>query len=256
MIQIQYIKSFYPIKEQVFEQAILKEYLQYQILNIIFSSKYAQYLSFLGWTAIRLIYNSNRFSEDLDFDCFWLNENDFDELSKIIKYEMEKFWFEVEIKNVYKWAFRCYIKLPKLLKDLWLSIYDDEKILVQLDTVKQEYIYESDKKILDKFDVYKLINVCPLDIILSKKIHALIDRKRIKWRDFFDIVYLYKLTKPNFPYLNAKTWIDNEVKLKEKLLEFTNNLNLYEFADDVKPFLINPDEVNRVITFKDFINSL
>lgn len=256
MIQIQYIKSFYPLKEQIFEQAILKEYLQYQILNIVFSSKYAKDLSFLWWTAIRLIHNSNRFSEDLDFDNFWLNENDFDELSKIIKFEMEKLWFEVEIKNIYKWAFRCYIKLPKLLKDLWLSIYDDEKILVQLDTVKQDYLYDSDKKILDKFDVYKLINVCPIDIILSKKIHALIDRKRIKWRDFFDIVYLYKLTNPNFPYLKAKKWIDNEIKLKEKLLEFIEQLNLSEYAEDVKPFLINPDEINRVTTFKEFINSL
>ncbi|MDD3302226.1 MAG: nucleotidyl transferase AbiEii/AbiGii toxin family protein [Candidatus Gracilibacteria bacterium] len=256
MIQIQYIKSFYPLKEQIFEQAILKEYLQYQILNIVFSSKYAKDLSFLGGTAIRLIHNSNRFSEDLDFDNFGLNENDFDELSKIIKFEMEKLGFEVEIKNIYKGAFRCYIKLPKLLKDLGLSIYDDEKILVQLDTVKQDYLYDSDKKILDKFDVYKLINVCPIDIILSKKIHALIDRKRIKGRDFFDIVYLYKLTNPNFPYLKAKKGIDNEIKLKEKLLEFIEQLNLSEYAEDVKPFLINPDEINRVTTFKEFINSL
>jgi len=52
--------------------------------------------------------------------------------------------------------------------------------LIQIDTVAQDYKYESDKKILDKFDVYKLINVCPISIILSKKIHALINRKKIK----------------------------------------------------------------------------
>jgi hypothetical protein len=46
--------------------------------------------------------------------------------------------------------------------------------------VRQDYIYKSDKKILDKFDVYKLINVCPVDIILSKKIHALLEGKRTK----------------------------------------------------------------------------
>jgi hypothetical protein len=57
---------------------------------------------------------------------------------------------------------------------------EDEKILIQIDTVKQDYVYKSDKKILDKFDIYKVINVCPISIILSKKIHALLDRKRTK----------------------------------------------------------------------------
>lgn len=256
MITIEYIKSFYNIKQQEFDQFLLKEYLQYQILNIIFSTKYAAWLSFLGWTAIRLIFNSNRFSEDLDFDNFWLDENDFEDFSKIIKYELEKLWFEVEIKNVYKWAYRCYIRLPNILKELWFSNLEDEKILIQIDTVKQDYKYKSDKKILDKFDIHKLINITPVSIILSKKIHALVERKIIKWRDFFDIVYLYKLTIPDFDYLNAKIWIKNKDDLKQKLTNFCEKLDLKELAQDVKPFLINQDEINRVLMFREFISSL
>jgi len=256
MINLDKIKSFYSIKEQWFEQFILKEYLQYQILNIIFNTKYAKNLSFLWWTAIRLIHNSNRFSEDLDFDNFWLDEKDFEDFSKIVKKELEILWFKVEIKNVYKWAYRCYLKLPKILKDLWFSSLEDEKILIQIDTVKQEYFYKSDKKIIDNFDVYKLINVCPVDIILSKKIHALIARKRVKWRDFFDIVFLYKITKPNFDYLENKIWIKNNEELKKCLLDFCDKVDLKEQADDVKPFLINQDEVNRVLWFREFVLSL
>lgn len=255
MINLDKIKSFYSIKEQWFEQFILKEYLQYQILNIIFNTKYAKNLSFLWWTAIRLIHHSNRFSEDLDFDNFWLDEKDFEDFSNIIKKELEILWFKVEIKNVYKWAYRCYLKLPKILKDLWFSSLEDEKILIQIDTVKQEYIYKSDKKIIDNFDVYKLINVCPIDIILSKKIHALIARKRVKWRDFFDIVFLYKLTKPNFDYLENKIWIKNNEELKKCLLDFCDKVNLKEQADDVRPFLINQGEVDRVLWFREFVLS-
>ena len=48
MIDLEYIKSFYSGREKIFEQFILKEYLQYTILDIIFSSKYAPHLSFLG----------------------------------------------------------------------------------------------------------------------------------------------------------------------------------------------------------------
>jgi len=256
MINLENIKKYYSPKEQVFEHFILKEYLQYQILNIIFSSSFWEKLSFLGGTAIKLIHNSTRFSEDLDFDNFWLDESDFKKLSLYIKKELNLLWYQVEIKNVYKWAYRCYIRLPKILKELWFSNLDDEKIIIQIDTVKQDYKYNSDKKVIDKFDIYKLINVCPIDIILSKKIHALIDRKRIKWRDFFDIVYLYKFTKPNFEYLQAKTWIQNNEDLKNKLNDFIKDLDLIEISKDVKPFLLNQDEINRIIDFKYFIDSL
>lgn len=256
MINLENIKIYYSPKEQVFEQFLLKEYLQYQILNIVFSSSFWEKLSFLWWTAIRLIHNSTRFSEDMYFDNFWLEERDFENLSLYIKKELNLLWYEVEIKNVYKWAYRCYIRLPKILKELWFSNLDDEKILIQIDTVKQDYKYNSDKKIIDKFDIYKLINVCPINIILSKKIHALIDRKRIKWRDFFDIVYLYRFTKPDFNYLQAKTWIKNIEDLKNKLNDFIKDLDLIEISKDVKPFLLNQDEINRVIDFKNFIDSL
>ncbi|MGE4443979.1 MAG: nucleotidyl transferase AbiEii/AbiGii toxin family protein [Candidatus Altimarinota bacterium] len=256
MINLENIKIYYSPKEQVFEQFLLKEYLQYQILNIVFSSSFGEKLSFLGGTAIRLIHNSTRFSEDMYFDNFGLEERDFENLSLYIKKELNLLGYEVEIKNVYKGAYRCYIRLPKILKELGFSNLDDEKILIQIDTVKQDYKYNSDKKIIDKFDIYKLINVCPINIILSKKIHALIDRKRIKGRDFFDIVYLYRFTKPDFNYLQAKTGIKNIEDLKNKLNDFIKDLDLIEISKDVKPFLLNQDEINRVIDFKNFIDSL
>lgn len=256
MINLSEIKKYYSPKEAIFEQFVLKEYLQYQILNIIFSSSYSKNLSFLWGTAIRLIYSSTRFSEDLDFDNFGLDENDFESLSNYIKKQLELLWYVVEIKNVYKWAFRCYIRLPKILKELWFSTLDDEKILIQIDTVKQEYKYESDKKIIDKFDIYKIINVCPVSIILSKKIHALLDRKRVKWRDLFDIVYLYRFSKPDFSYLEAKTGIQNNEQLKIKLQEFMKNIDLKEIAKDVRVFLINQNEIDRVLNFDTFIDSL
>jgi hypothetical protein len=63
---------------------------------------------------------------------------------------------------------------------LGFSDLEDEKILIQIDTVKQDYLYKADKKLLDKFDIYKMINICPISIILSKKIYALLNRKRTK----------------------------------------------------------------------------
>ena len=256
MIDMEKIKLYYSPREQQFEDFLLKEYLQYQILHIIFSSAFADSLSFLWWTAIRLVYDSTRFSEDLDFDNFWLSEKDFANLSEYIKKELELLGFHVEIKNIYKWAYRYYIKLPKILQEIWFLHFEEEKILIQIDTVKQDYTYESANKILDKFDIYKMIKVCPLDIILAKKIHALIERKRIKWRDFFDIVYLYRFITPNFDYLQYKIWIKNSYELKNKLNNFIEDVDLHKAAQDVEPFLINNDEINRVLHFKEFIDTI
>lgn len=253
MIDLDYIKKFFKYTEQEYKEWMIKEYLQYNILNIIYKSNYWKDLYFLWWTAIRIVHNANRFSEDLDFDNFWLNEEDFEKLTIQIKKWLNLLWFEVEIRNIYKWAWHCNIKLPWILFNTGISKYKKEKILIQIDTVKQNYIYKPDKKIIDKFDIYSYINTTPIDILLSKKIHALVARKRLKWRDFYDIVFLTQFTKPNYDYLNAKIWIKNDLELKNKLLDFCKNLDLEKISLDVKPFLINKDEVLRIIMFREFI---
>ena len=253
MISIEQIQKFYPDKEQGYRQFLLKEYLQYQILDIIYSSPYGEKLVFLWGTAIRLIHNSQRFSEDLDFDNFWLSIEDFWELSEYIAKEMIKRWFETEFRNVFKWAYHCYIKIPKILKHFWFSQMLDEKILIQLDSVSQDYNYSHDTVVLDKFEVYKAIQVCPIDILLSKKIHALIDRKRTKWRDFFDIIFLKKFTEPDYMYLQDKVSIKNASELQKTLYNFCKDVNLVSLAEDVEPFLINPAEIERMKDFNNFI---
>jgi len=91
----------------------LKEYLQYKILDIIFSSKYGHKLVFMGGTAIRIIYGSDRFSEDLDLDNFNLSQNEFAKLVEYIKVKLEKDGLEVEIKNTFQNVYHCYLKFPK-----------------------------------------------------------------------------------------------------------------------------------------------
>jgi len=59
---------------------ILVEYLQCEILDSIFKEKESGQLSFMGGTAIRIVYNGNRFSEDLDFDNFGLSFSVFKKL--------------------------------------------------------------------------------------------------------------------------------------------------------------------------------
>lgn len=74
MLNLTEILSAYPEGLQIHRAFVLREYLQYKILEILFDGPYASKFCFLGGTCLRLVHNNNRFSEDLDFDNFQLNE--------------------------------------------------------------------------------------------------------------------------------------------------------------------------------------
>lgn len=253
MLNIEEILSYYPEKLHKFRQFIFKEYLQYLILKIIFESKYSEKLSFLWWTCLRIIHNNQRFSEDLDFDNFWLNEEEFKKLSEIVKDWLEKIGLNVEIKNVFKWAFRCNVKIPKILKELWFSSLDEEKILIQIDTAPHWFDYQVKAKILNKFWLVFPVKYTPIDIIASQKIWAIFNRKRLKWRDFFDLVFLLWKTDINLDYLKLKLWVNSKQELKEKILKFLENVNFDDLIKDVEVFLFEENWKNNIKYFKEII---
>ncbi len=256
MLTLKEIEKFYPDKEKVFKKNILREYLQYKILDIIFNESVAKKLSFIGGTCLRFVYGTSRFSEDLDFDNFGLSLAEFTDLSNKVKRTLELEGYKVEIRVVSKKAFRCYIKLPGLLLDEELSNFINEKITIQLDSEAQGYVYQPDRFLINKFDVFTQIFVTPTNILLSQKLWAILNRKVLKGRDIYDVTFLLGLSKPDFDYLKFKAKISNTNQLKEALNKRLKSENLEKVAKDVEPFLINPKEINRIIKFNDIIEGL
>lgn len=253
MLTLKQIEQGYPENLQPFKKNLLREYLQYKILEIIFNSKFANKLALLGGTALRIIYDNNRFSEDLDFDNFGLTEEEFTGLANTVKVELEKQGFEIEADNIFNGAFRCKIKLPKILFSNELSPMASEKLMIQIDTAPHDFSFIADKKILNKFDIFTSVSVAPADVILSQKIYAALNRKRAKGRDFYDIIFLLSFTKPNYEYLTEKMQINDSVSLKNKLLEAISEFDFKELAKDVEPFLFNPSESKKLEMFPEFI---
>jgi len=253
MLKLTQIENYYPENLRYFKKNILREYLQYKILEIIFNSEFKEKLSFLGGTLLRIVYNNTRFSEDLDFDNFNLSEDDFSALIKEIEKELEKQGYQVETRNVFKGAYHCYIKLPKILFDNELSSLENEKIMIRIDTAPHDFKYQPNKITLNKFDVFTQVNTTPLDILLAQKFYAIFNRKRAKGRDFFDIIFLLKNTKPNYEYLQQKIGINNSDKLKRKLVKYLEELDFNEIIKDVEPFLFNPSDSKNIKLFSDYI---
>lgn len=254
MLSLREIKAFYPESLHQFPRFLLREYLQFKILEIIFESRYATHLCFLGGTCLRIVHGNNRFSEDLDFDNIDLKEGDFQNIANEIEKQLKREGYKVELKTVMKGAWHCHIKFPGLLFKEDLSDHSEEKIFIQLDTEPQYFDFEPDRHILNKFDVFTTVLTTPLSLLMAQKINAIINRKRNKGRDFFDLIFLMgRGIKPDYRYLDAKLSISNAEALKVAILNKCNQLNMDQMAEDVKPFLFDSTDVKKVDRFVDVI---
>ncbi len=252
MLTFSQLKKYYSNTKNTSSKSILVEYLQYEILDSIYKQKKSTQLSFIGGTAIRIVYDGNRFSEDLDFDNFGLSFGEFQELMDMVIGDMKLKGFAMEARLVEKGAYHCYIKFPHILQEANLSSAVSEKILVRIDTVQKEKLFSPEVHTLNKFDIYRSILINPIDIVLAQKLMAITGRKREKGRDFYDVSYLYGKTQPDFSYIE-KTLSMSKNEFIEKLLARCEELDFAYMAKDVEPFLIEPDQSSRVIEFKEFI---
>ena len=249
MLNFDDILSKYPQRLRGFKENILKEYLQHRILDIIYSSKYADRLIFMGGTAIRVVHQGGRFSEDLDFDNQGVNQSDFNDIAHIVERELSLDGYTVETKNVLKGAYHCYIRFPQILFDQGLSGHKQQRILIQIDAEPQNYYYTADKFLLNRFGLFRYINTVPAPVLLAQKIYACLNRKRPQGRDFFDVVFLASITAVDYQYLKEKTGISTKTELAARLTEHLKDLDLRVLARDVEPFLIDPTQKDRVELF-------
>jgi predicted nucleotidyltransferase component of viral defense system len=253
MLDIKQIQSFYPKHLWPFKKNLLREYLQYKILEAIFESPLADKLTFMGGTCIHIVHGSSRFSEDLDFDNPGIGWHDFEALSQRVKRNMELQGYTAELKISNRGAFRASLRFPGLLHDSGISGHRDEKLLIQIDTEPQGVRYKPDKFILNKFDVFSRINIVPTDILAAQKIFCIFNRSRPMGRDFFDVVFLLGKSAVNFDYLDQKMSIRNKKELRDRLLLRSAQLDFSRLAKDLEPFVYSKKEVDRVLMFPEFI---
>lgn len=257
MLTLPQIENFYPEALRNYKRFLLREYLQHKILQIVFESEFATKLVFMGGTCLRIVHGNNRFSEDLDFDNFKIEEAAFEQVAEVIQKELSKEGYVVEMKTVYKGAYHCHIRFPELLYKEGLSGHLEEKILIQLDTEPQNFDFTPERYLINRFDVFTQILITPKDLLLAQKFYAVLNRPRNKGRDFFDIVFLLSLIdRPNYDYLKMKLDVTNAAELKARILERCSELDMQEMARDVAPFLFNPADVKKIVFFSDYIQQV
>ncbi len=256
MLELKQIESFFPEHLRHFKRNLLREYLQYKTLDVVFSSRYGRKLVFMGGTAIHIAHGLPRFSEDLDFDNRGLTKGDFSALIQIVAKKLTREGCAIETSSSFKGAFSADIKVRGVLFETGLSGHREEKILIKLDAQPQKFQYTPERVVINKFDVFSGISVVPADILLAQKFYAILMRKRAMGRDFYDALFLAGKVKPDFAYLKERAGIKDKEGLKFVLLERCAKLNFKLLARDVEQFLFSPADAKKVLLFTEYVKGL
>ena len=246
MIDLNYINSFFPAQiagNATFQKHILKEYVQLMVLDYLATSPYISKLAFIGGTNLRLIKGIDRFSEDLDFDCKDLTDDEFKEMTDGVLTFLYRSGINVEARdkaNPKLSAFRRNIYFPEFLFELGLTGN-------QLD---QGVNYPIEKKHVQRCGFFFPLPVPPDSVLLSMKLSALL--ARAKGRDFYDTMFLMQQTKPPYEFLSAREGINTPDDLKKAILNKLKTIDLNVKKRDFEHLLFNVNAGEKILLFEEF----
>lgn len=258
MIDLNYVSGFFanPIRENpLFAKHIVKEYIQLMVLDYLSTTSYIGKLSFIGGTNLRLIKRIDRFSEDIDFDIHDMSEIDFIEMTNDVINFLQRNGLNVEVKdkkNPKLTAFRRNIHFPQLLFDLQLTGHKEERFLLKIEAQDQGIPYEPITAQVDGYGFFFPLNVPPDGILLSMKLSALLSRG--KGRDFYDTMFLFDRTAPDYAFLEKRAGIGTPAKLKEALHDIISRTDLSMKKKDFEHLLFNKINSEKILRFPEFIN--
>ncbi len=258
----------------------LKEIIQEIALLGLWRAKFFEHASFYGDSALRILYNLDRFSEDLDFSLLKKNNNfNIIKYCKAIESELSSFGFSVSVENKVKKnktnIESAFIKGGTLQNLIKINIPDN--------IIKQEH----NKKIMKiklevdtnpplnfETDVKFLLNPIPFSVktyklssLFAGKLHAVLCRSwgnRVKGRDYYDFIwYLSKNIPVNLLHLESRMKQSGHLKTNENLNKellidmLKDKIQSIDFSmakNDVRNFIKDPSVLD--IWSQDFFISI
>jgi len=170
---------------------IIREYVQHLFLTELYQLPGSEKLLFKGGTALRIVYNSPRFSEDLDFSLFGVFPNEVgsfvEHLFISVLEKLENMGIHIEINNKSAQTSGGYFGLatlntngyPPINIEINISSRGERDIQGEVDSITNNFV--------PTYTLYHL----PQEKIVDEKIFgALVERK--KPRDYYDLYYMLR----------------------------------------------------------------
>ncbi len=206
-------------KYQTTEINILREYFQHLFLSNLYQLKESEKLAFKGGTALRVIFNSPRFSEDLDFTGALKSFH--------LKNLLEKVLSKIEFEGL-----KVKILESKPTSGGFLAIYETEiyslpirvELNISLRQRHQKTLTNSHLMTSPFIPAYTIVALED-NVLVKEKIAALLTRQ--KPRDFFDLYFI----------LRNRLCVDEVIPYQTRLLKTISKQDEKSFTRELKIFL-------------------
>ena len=204
-------------RSQTTEINIAREYCQHLFLNAFYRQKGSERVMFKGGTALKIVYGSPRFSEDLDFSGFGVNVHQIEDWVLATLGEFELSTIEVDIRESKATSGGYLAILNYRIHDYHIRVQLEISLREQNDVQGQGVLITSD--ILPAYT----LTILPETRMVAEKISALLTRS--KPRDFFDLYFLLRkglITPEMKPSLDAVN-----VMLQDMSMDFQSELSQF-----------------------------
>jgi predicted nucleotidyltransferase component of viral defense system len=233
----------------------VSEFLQHLILQSIYRHGFFRNLVFTGGIALRILYHTNRYSEDLDFSLVDPQGFRFDSfVGKIQKdLELQQLKFEYTPKEERTVA-NANIRFSGILQELKISPLKDQKLTVKIEVDKNPPEGGKLETALIASPVSYTVTVFDLSSLFATKLHAIFFRGFTKGRDYYDLMwFLGRSVKANFRLLNnairqthGNEYEIKESEFKEKLMKHLESVDFVKIRAEVERFMISREELKLI----------
>jgi predicted nucleotidyltransferase component of viral defense system len=170
-------------KNQTTLKNVSREYVQHLYLSNFYQLKKSEHFFFKGGTALRLVFRSPRFSEDIDFTAS-SNSGLFEDLFQdtLTRIEQEGLRIDLEESKQTTGGHLAIINVAVYNEPITIKIEASQR-------KKKTIQGEKSSVVSDMFPSYT-VQILDQQTLVSEKIEAFLTRHKI--RDFFDLYYILR----------------------------------------------------------------
>lgn len=226
-------------------RGLLREYIQVKFITDLYSLQGANRLSFVGGTALRLLHDLPRFSEDLDFDCLGQDLVEPVALFAQVAVLWQKQGIAVEYLNT-AGAHKTYAELrfPQVLHQLGISSNPREKMRIKLDYAHLWHGQTPQVQLLNRYGFIEQVICNPLAQVLVQKLAAYVGRSTTQPRDMFDIVWLHSQSvRPDTAFMQVNSFSDVLAKAQAKWQQEGSSAAQVR---KLEPFMFAPEQARKI----------
>lgn len=204
-------------KYQTLEKNVAREYIQHLFLSFLYQEPASEQILFKGGTALRIIFGSPRFSEDLDFSGLGLSQRDVDAVFLNTLSKLERYGIGAELVEAKKTS-------GGYLGILTFKLYGHlENIRFEVSFRDKVEKGETTTIVSDFLPAY-LLRYLEESKLVGEKLSALRDRG--KPRDWYDLYFILRHGELR-RYANKKALSDISKILGKTDINFKTELSIF-----------------------------